>query len=79
MPEAEHKFSECAKKAIQEYYPKGKPNKGAFMSAQRVLSIELILCHFDDMDAETRARASLTLSALEAQQIGNMRLPSTRM
>lgn len=63
--DADYKFSECAKQAIREYYPKGAPGYGAFMLAQQALQAQLIRCHFEDMDNETKARARKTLELLE--------------
>ena len=61
----EYVFTDCAKKAIDEYYPTSRDRR-TFSEGQKILQIELIYCHLDSMDDETRQRALRTLRFLGA-------------
>ena len=58
-----YEFSPCAERTIKEFYPKSR-RKDKFQYEQRRLQIELIKCHFSEMDDKTRIRANKTLRFL---------------
>lgn len=64
-------FSPCSKKVIDEYWPKDATSpvsaivhRPGFMISMGVMQQQLILCHFEKMDEETRKRATRTLEQL---------------
>lgn len=61
----EYVFTDCAKKAIEDYYLSSLDPR-RFITGQKILQIELIYCHLDSMDDETRQRALRTLRFLGA-------------
>ena len=66
MPEIRYQMSPSAIELCRLLWPKVPPADPGWLQAQRRLQAALIRCHMEEMDRDTRERATRTLEWLDS-------------